>query len=165
MLPIRLTAALLLSLVLAGPAAAQGDDKVKTDRHALYYYPETTSAETYVARARTLDDASREKRIGFVVAHTLGQAQRPYPPRYALYAKGDEAEKLLLIGLYDETFLTLYRARAVLAQMTALARSSDLFRTLAVEDYFTFFDLLKMLGFRQITISDGDTYTHQVTIE
>ncbi len=162
---IRLAAALLFSLILAAPVAAQDDSKAKKDRHALYYYPEATSSETYTARARTLDDASREKRIGFVVAHTLGQAQRPYPPRYALFAKGGEAEKLILIGLHEETFLTLYRARAVLAQMTALARSSDLFRTLAVEDYFTFFDLLKMLGFTQITVSDGDTYAHQVTIE
>lgn len=162
---LRLAAAVLISLCLAAPAVAQAADKDKGDHHALYYYPGITSSETYVARARTLDDASREKRIGFVVAHTLGQAQRPYPPRYALFAKGDKAEKLILIGLQDESFLTLYRARAVLAQMTALARSSDLFRTLAVEDYFTFFDLLKMLGFTQITISDGDTYAHQVIIK
>jgi hypothetical protein len=156
-------AALGLALLLAGPAAAQGGDP--DDRHAGYYYPDVTSAETYVARARTMDDTTREKRIGFVVAHTLGQAQRPYPPRYALFAKGGDAEKLIIVGLHEESFLTLYRARAVLAQMTALARSSDLFRTLAVEDYFTFFDLLKMLGFSQLTITDGDTYAHQVTIE
>ena len=159
----RLAAALGLALLVAGPAAAQsGNDE---DRHEGYYYPEIGSTETYVARARAMDDTSREKRIGFVVAHTLGQAQRPYPPRYALFAKGADAEKLIIVGLYDETFATLYRARGVLAQMTALARSSDLFRTLAVEDYFTFFDLLKMLGFQQLTITDGDTYAHQVTIE
>lgn len=159
----RLAPALVLAVLLAGPAAAQSS--ADEDRHAGYYYPEISSTETYVARARSMDDTSREKRIGFVVAHTLSQAQRPYPPRYALFAKGEDAEKLIIVGLHDETFATLYRARAVLAQMTALARSSELFRTLAVEDYFTFFDLLKMLGFTQLTVSDGDTYAHQVSIE
>lgn len=158
-----LVPALVVALLMAGTASAQSS--TEEDRHAGYYYPEVSSTETYVARARTMEDSDREKRIGFVVAHTLGQAQRPYPPRYALFAKGEDAEKLIIVGLHDETFATLYRARAVLAQMTALARSSELFRTLAVEDYFTFLDLLKMLGFTQLTVSDGDTYAHQVTIK
>ncbi len=29
----------------------------------------------------------------------------------------------------------------------------------------TFFDLLKMLGFRELTITDGDKLTHKVTIK
>jgi hypothetical protein len=34
-----------------------------------------------------------------------------------------------------------------------------------VAEVFTFFDLLKILGFDQITISDGDGFAHQVLLE
>ncbi len=34
-----------------------------------------------------------------------------------------------------------------------------------VEDTFNFFDMAKMLGFELITVSDGDTFTHQVVIK
>jgi hypothetical protein len=146
-----------LSAPIAGASAE--------DRHAGYYYPDVTSTETYVARAKVLPQANRNMRIGFVVAQTLGQKDLGYPPRIALFAKGAEAEKLILIGLDESSMATLYRARAVLAQLTASARSTELFRNLAVEDYFTFFDLARMLGFELITISDGRSYAHQIVLE
>ena len=34
-----------------------------------------------------------------------------------------------------------------------------------VEDTYTFLDLLKLLGYRQLTVSDGHSYAHQITIE
>jgi len=150
---------LLVSLLGVAPAVSADD------RHAGYYYPEVTTSETYVARSKTLPQASRNMRIGFVVAQTLGQKDVGYPPRLALFAKGSEAEKLILVGLDDTSMATLFRARAVLAQLTASARSTELFRNLAVEDYFTFFDLAKMLGFERITISDGRTYAHQIDLK
>jgi len=153
--------ALLCCLALPAMAA----DGKKKDRHVGYYYPELTSAETYVARAKVLPRASRNMRIGFVVAQTLGQRELGYPPRFAMFAKGDEAQKLIIVGLHEGSFGTLYRARGVLAQMTAAARSTELFRDLKVEDYFTFFDLVRMLGFERLTITDGRTYAHQVTVE
>ena len=60
---------------------------------------------------------------------------------------------------------TLYRARAIFANMTAVARVMPLFRELGVEDWFTFFDLAKLLGFERITITDGRDFAHQVTID
>ncbi|MBT7757204.1 MAG: molybdopterin-guanine dinucleotide biosynthesis protein A, partial [Rhodospirillaceae bacterium] len=44
------------------------------------------------------------------------------------------------------------------------ARASALFRNLAVEDIFTFFDLARMLGFERITVSDGKTYSHRIEL-
>ena len=149
---------LAYSIVTTAPAADR-------DRHEGYYYPEVTSSEVYKARSKVMDDANRELRIGFIVAQTLGQRDRPYPPRFAIFAKGAEAEKMIIVGLDGESLATLYRARAVLAQLTAVARSSDLFRQHAVEDLFTFLDLANMVGFEQITISDGKTWAHQFVIE
>lgn len=151
--------ALLALLLWSGDVRAQ-------DRHDDYYYPEVTSSEVYRARAQVLPNASRTMRLGFIVAQTVGQVQgRPYPPRFSMFAKGTEAEKLIIVGLDDSSFATLYRARAVLAQMTAIARNTDLFRNYAVEDFFTFFDLVRMLGFTQITVSDGETYAHRIDLE
>ena len=145
--------------------AAGGDDAAPTaseDRHAGYYYPEPASIETYIARADTLPDDSRRRRIGFVTALTAELLQKPYPPDYAMFAKGEDAEKLIIISVQSGRYDTLYRARALLATLSAAARMTSLFRDLKVDDYFTFFDLAKMLGFRQITVSDGDRFAHRV---
>ena len=149
----------VLLMAAVWPVAAAADD-----RHAGYYYPDVMSEETYRARAQAMPDADREVRLGFVSAHTAEQMGRDYPPRYALFAKGEDAEKLIIVGL-DDSFSTLFRARGVLAQLTAQARTTTLFRNLAVEDFFTFFDLAKMLGFEQITVTDGDDYAHRIDIE
>lgn len=154
---IAVVAGLFAGLATNAASAAEG--------HPGYYYPDVSSKEVYTARAQMLPQASREMRIGFVVAQTAGQRQLSYPPRFALFAKGGEAEKMIIVGLDEGSFSTLYRARAVLAQLTAVARGTEFFRKLAVEDYFTFFDLARMLGFRHITVSDGRTYAHRIELQ
>ncbi len=149
----------LLALTAAGGAA--GAD----DRHAGYYYPVPESTETYQARSFTLPEASRKARIAFVTGITSEQNKAPYPPTAAIFAKGSEAEKLIIVALNDGRIDTVYRARAIFAQMTAVARLLPVFSELGVEDYFTFFDLAKMLGFEQITISNGREFAHQVLIK
>lgn len=158
-----------LATVLAGglacglgaePALAQADD-----RHAGYYYPEPTTTEAYEARAYTLPEASRKVRIAFVTGITNEQNKAPYPPQAAIFAKGSEAEKLIIVALEDGRIDTLYRARAIFAQMTAVARLLPVFTELGVDDLYTFFDLAKMLGFEQITISNGREFAHQVFIK
>ena len=135
------------------------------DRHEGYYYPPVTSEEVYPARASVLPDSDRVRRIGFVVGVTQHQLSQPFPPQWALFAKGAEAEKLIIVALNDESLATLYQARAMLAQMTAVARATELFAQIGAEDYYTFLDLLAIMGFRQLTISDGRTYAHQYSIE
>jgi hypothetical protein len=145
-------------LMLAGSAAAE-------DRHEGYYYPDVQTRETYVARAQTLPAANREARLDFVTQLTISQSQSPYPPQYAIFAKGGDAQKLIITALDDDVFATLYRARGVMAQMSAYARTTEFFQEHGVEDLFTFYDLLKLLGFTQLTITDGENWAHQITIE
>ena len=80
-----------------------------------------------------------------------------YPPQFAIFAKGDDAEKLIIVGLNDGYLNTLYRARAILAMLTSVARATRFMTDLGVADFFTFFDLAKLLGFKKITISDSAT--------
>ncbi len=141
------------------PAAATGE------RHAGYYYPEPQSRETYTARARIMEEASRTLRIAFVTGVTNQALARPYPPTAAIFAKGSEAEKMIIVALQDGRIDTIYRARAIFANLTAVARVMPIFQELGVQEWFTFFDLAKMLGFKQITISDGRDFAHQVILE
>lgn len=138
---------------------------VSADRHVGYYYPEPQQIETYKARARVLADASPKRRIGFVTAITLENNQRPYPPSTVFFAKGDRSEKLIIVSLESGRLETIFRVRAYLASLTAIARSTPVFRDAHVEDILTFFDLARMLGFEQVTISDGDQFSHQVLFE
>jgi hypothetical protein len=154
-------AVVMLVLSLLGGRAALAED-----RHAGYYYPVPQTSETYVARASLLPEASRRSRIAFVT-HVMNEMIRknPYPPQYAIFAKGDEAEKMIIVGIAGDSYDTIYRMRGLLAMLTAVARTTPLFKEERVEDYFTYLDLCKMLGFEQLTVSDGRKFAHQIKIE
>ena len=130
-----------------------------------YYYPPAMSKEVYGARAEPLPDANRESRIGFIVGFNREMRLRPYPPRFVIFAKGDEADKLIIVRLVDGYLDTIYRVRALLALLTAEGRATKLFSELGVETFFTFLDFAKLFGFKSVTVSDGKQFTHQVTLE
>lgn len=156
---VRRTGLLTVLALLAGSATVLAED-----RHVGYYYPPPQSLESYPARVETLPDSDRSRRIGFVVQITQQMLKRPYPPDYAIFAKGEEAEKMLIVALRDDVIDNIYRARALLAMLTAIARATPLFQQYGAAEYLTFFDLLAILGFDQLTISDGESFSHQVTI-
>lgn len=144
-----------------GPAWAQTPP---ADRHAGYYYPAPGTSETYEARVPLLPGSDRTRRIGFVTVMTNEMLQNAYPPQFAIFAKGAQAEKLIITALHANSYNTLYRARALFAMMTALARDTRLFREQPNADQYTFFDLAHLLGFEQITFTDGDTFAHRIEL-
>jgi len=146
----------------AADATADADDE---DRHAGYYYPAPRSEETYVARAKALPSASRTVRIAFVTGLEVEIAKLGNPIPYAVFAKGTDAEKLIIVALQNGPMDTLYRARGVLANLTAKARLTPLLRDSGAQDWFTFFDMLAMIGFEQLTVSDGKSWAHQIHFE
>jgi hypothetical protein len=135
------------------------------DRHAGYYYPTPTSSETYTARAKTFDDSNRKRRIFFITELTNQMMENPYPPPFAIFPKGEHAEKLIITALYENSYNTLYRMRGLLAILTARARTTPIFQDFAVQDVYTFLDLLKLLGFTQLTVTDGDTFAHRIYVK
>ena len=153
-------AALAGAALLLGASAAAA-----ADRHVGYYYPPPATTETYTARTVTLPDAIRETRLGFVIGITQQTMGRPYPPRFVVFAKGDGAQKLIIVALEDDVLDTVYRARALFAMLTSIARTTPFLQELGLADFLTFFDLAKLLGFTQITISDGDAFAHQILLE
>ena len=135
------------------------------DRHAGYYYPPITSRETYVARTQVLADIDSHRRIGFVVGLAKTADQRIAGMDVAAFAKGAEAEKLIMVALNRTSLASIYQARAYLAYLTATARASRIFSELDAETSYTFLDLLRLMGFERLTVSDGLSYTHQIDIE
>lgn len=157
-----LLCAVMLVAVLLFPLAASAQSE---DRHEGYYYPSPVTSETYVARAQVMSEAVRATRLGFVTGLTQQLLSRPYPVGYVIFAKGAEAQKMIIVAQGANGFQTLFQARALLAELTAVARSTTLLQELAVEDIFTFFDLARLLGFDQITISNGIDFSHQIELE
>ena len=158
----RALSCLFGALLMANSAIA---DETGRDRHVGYYYPEPAEVEVYKARAQIQPDADRGRRIDFIVAIVNGMLARPYAPTYSVFVKGDEAEKIIIVSNVAGQLDTIYRARALLATLTSVARTTPFFRAYGVEDLFTFFDLLKLMGFKRITVTDGDAFAHQVDIE
>jgi len=146
-------------LVAVGGASAQ-----EKDRHAGYYYPPATVTESYQPEATTLTGSTRVRRVGFVTILVNKQLTASYAPPYMMFAKGADSEKLIIIGMGDY-LANIYQARALLAQLTAQARTTEAFKEVDPEHRLTFLDLLKMLGFEQVTVSDGKSYTLQIAIK
>lgn len=145
-------------LIAAGAAKAQ-------DTQEGYYYPKPSVTETYQARVATLPDSDRGRRVGFITALSKEFDARPYPPNYLIFAKGDEADKLIIVGMIDGQFNTVYRTRALLADLTSSARLTQFFQQNAIADYATFLDFLKLLGFKQVTITDGVAFAQQIKLD
>ena len=71
---------------------------------------------------------------------------------------------MIVTALYGDGYNTLFRARALFAMLTAMARATPFFAEQAAVDRYTFFDLALLLGFTQITFTDGERFAHQVTL-
>ena len=150
--------AVLFTLFLAGVAAAQ-------DRYVGYYHPEISSEETFDRVVRASQGAGKAVRIDFVNVLTTAQLEAPESPRFVFFAKGEGASTLMLIALDDDIFATLYRARALLAQLTVSVRRGGFFRQEDLQYVVTFYDLLQLLQFDELVISDGKTWAHRVNFK
>jgi hypothetical protein len=173
---IKTFAAVAAALLLAGPALAQTKPAAPAapakpaaaaadDKYIGYYYPKPNSTETYESAMQTIAGVDRAQRIQFVTVVSQGTIQSSYRVPYAVFVKGEKADKLIIVGLAPNEFGTIYRMRALLANMTTMSRMSPFFQERTVAEDATFFDLLKLLGFTSVTITDGDKVTHQVTIK
>lgn len=152
--------------VVIEPAAvspAAGDDE--GDHHEGYYYPKPQTVEHYVAEVYALPGSDKVRRQSFIIGLTKQLVGGQYAPPYAVFTKGEQSDKLIIVGLRDGELNTLYRARALLATFTSVARATAFFQQNTQPDEATFLDLLKLLGFRQVTISDGRDFAHQIIID
>ncbi len=169
-------ASLAVGLLLAASAAAQTKPAAKPaaaapatppgeDRYVGYYYPKPTSTEVFESQMQTIATMDRPQRIQFVTIVSQGTIQAAYRVPYAVFAKGDKGDKMIIVGMQAGELNTVYRMRALLANLTTMSRLSPFFQEKTVAEDATFFDLLKLLGFVSVTITDGEKTTHQVPIK
>ncbi len=135
------------------------------DNREGYYYPPVTSSETFSRTLGPVPPAERPVRAAFITTVTKALLAAPESPRYVIFAKGQEADHMIIVALDDQIFRTPYRARAVLAQLTANTRGTEFFKKSNLRYYATWFDLAKLLGFQDIVIWDGATWSHKVVLE
>ena len=135
------------------------------DKREGYYYPAVTSEETFIRSLGNTPPANRAVRANFITEITKAQLDAPEAPQYVIFAKGAQAEHMIILALENDIFRTLYRARAVLAQLTSNARGTDFFKSNNLQFVATWFDLAKILGFEDIVISDGVTWSHRINLE
>ena len=143
------------ALLASAPQAA-------ADRQEGYYYPAVTSEEEFTRNLIEGPAPNQTVRETFVALITRAQLDAPSPTRFSLFAKGGDSRRLIMVGLDDDAFRTLYRARAVLAQLTYNLRGTSFFIENDVADVGTFFDILQTLDFESLTVSDGMTWSHRV---
>ena len=154
-----LAACLILTTgLMGGIAAAQ-------DKYVGYYYPEVGSEEEF---SRVITDAplaGKDIRVNFVTTVTKAQLEAPESPRFVLFTKGGQSDTLIMIALDDEIFKTLFRARALMAQLTSNIRGTAFFRQQNLEVTGTFYDMLQLMRFKRLVISDGENWSHQVNFK
>lgn len=147
------------------PAAAAATPKTDEDKYVGYYYPKPTAVETYTSPMQTIAGAERAQRVQFATVVSQGTIQSAYRVPYAVFVKGEKADKMIIVGLQPGEMSTIFRARAILANMTTMSRLSPFFQERTVAEDANFFDLLKLLGFTQLTVTDGDKLAYQVSIK
>jgi len=162
---------LLLPGILSRPVAAQDTvsfSEAPTEEQSLhegYYYPKPQTLEHFVSSTFALPESDKVRRQAFVIGMTKQLLDAKYAPGFAIFAKGGQSEKLIIVGMIDGQLNTVYRARALLAELTAIARATTFFQQNTQPEEATFFDFMKLLGFRQITITDGRDFAHQVVVD
>lgn len=147
--------ALLVVCVLATPGFSD-------EGHEGYYYPDVTSTEVFDRVVRAGPPAAKAVRIEFINSLTAAQMAQPAHPAYAVFAKVSDAKHLIITGLDDDMFSSLYRARAVMAQMTANVRRGGFFRAEDLQYVATFYDFLQLLQFDTLVLTDGRSWSHKV---
>ena len=134
------------------------------DGHAGYYYPAPQTTEAYISEVPVAEDADKRSRAAFVIGLAAQQAKQNYTPGYHMFAKGTDLEKLIIVATGDGQYDTLYRLRALLTSLTSMARSTELFARTNRPQELNFLDFCKLIGFTQVTVSNGKDVTHQIKV-
>ena len=146
------------------PISLEQFDEEVGDHHEGYYYPPPQTVEKYQSRVVTLMDSDEIRRQGFVIGIARQQMAAQYAPDYAIFTKGEHSQKLIIVGLHDGSLDTIYRARALFANMTLIARSTPFFQKNTQPEEATFFDLLKLRPAERAVDSQGGFNVHTMAL-
>jgi len=113
------------ALSLAPGLAAGTEDHAADSDHVDYYYPAPTSSEVFDRElVVAAEPADRSLRLRFLEQLNEAHRETEGRMRYMVFAKGGDAEHMIIVALEDQIFQSLFRARAVLAALTSEARQT-----------------------------------------
>jgi len=98
----------------------------REDRYIGYYYPADLDRDLRITM-QTIAGAARAQRIQFVPSSPRALIQSAYPCPIAVFAKGEKADRIIIFACRGE-LNTVYRMRALLANMTTMSRLSPFFQ-------------------------------------
>ena len=131
-----------------------------------YGYPKPAGSE--VVSTIVNDDVPKpafEVRVQAVTNITQNLAQRPYPPLALQWTEGDEHDIFVMMDTGSLNVNTVYKARALVKAMSSAIRNNQLFQQYGVESYASIFDLLKLAGFEQLVVTNGDDFSYAFIID
>lgn len=144
--------------------AATASDPVGIPAGYLYPAPNGSEVVSSIV-ADTLETPPFEVRVQLVTRLTQLLGARPYPPLALPATEGDDQTTLVFLDSGGLDVSTPYEARAMVAQMSAAVRNNPLFEQYGVENYARIFDLLKIVGFERVVITNGDDFAYMFIIE
>lgn len=133
------------------------------ERLAGYYFPKPMSQENIRTKSRPLLKNDQGTRTAFV--QDLSERLKTQSPDFVVFAAGKDARNLIIVATKGDAYDTIYRARALLESLSIVAQSFPDIKKNANASKLTFFDLCKLHGFNELTVSDGKKFAHQVKID
>ena len=134
------------------------------DRLVGYYYPVPNNVESYKARMRVNAKTNRSSRNSLVKMISNEFLNKSYTPRFTIFTIGPHLEELVIVSMIKDYLDTTYRARALLESLKTIVQRAPLVKETKPGSLLNFFDYMKILGFRKITVSDGDKFSYQIVL-
>ncbi|MEM6625544.1 MAG: hypothetical protein AAGB25_01850 [Pseudomonadota bacterium] len=150
--------------IAAAPEAA-AETSAGVGLEAGYHYPAPQGVETATTIVSQAEKPPFEVRVQIVTAIATANAARPYPPVFFSILEGAERDTLVLLDMGGANIDTVYKARGLVSEVSALMRNNPLFSQYGVENYASIFDMLKIWGFEKLVITNGDDFAHAFLIE
>ncbi len=157
-------ATLMMSACAQIPVAADSRlNPTAATSDAGYYYSGISSSEP-VSTIANPSGAGKEERAAVLSRLAILQRARGSGDFYIL-AEGDALETMIISARPGSRLNSKYQARALMGDITAVARNGKLFQEYGVQTEATFFDMAKIWGFESIIVTNGENFAHQFLIQ
>lgn len=141
-------------IALSGMALAQEGE----------FYPKPKIRVSVTPKSSVIEGVSEIERQKFADEINRITDKKAGETSFAALAVGAENTVFLLSATSDGALDTKYRAKAAIARMTASARVAPILAETGLQDFFDIHDFLVLLGFEKLVISDGDSFSYEVTL-
>ncbi len=146
-----------LTIFLLLSSAVMAEDRL--------YFPKPSVTRTVIAQSGLIQEASPLNRQNLADFMNVEISNRPYPPHMSVQVLGVKGEALLITAHQNDFINSTYRAEAAMARFSSLTRTMPVFVQSGIGPYVNFTDMLAMLGFKALILSDGVAFAYQVNIQ